>query len=364
MSIDDEWQHFLDNNNNNNNPHKIFDDDNDNDEDDDYDNITSVDDEMGSKRRELYISTKSKIVYLSETEVDIYKIFWGLPILPYATPKEGVVKKQIKINCASQQETDENNERLSKVGLDYLNEDLNANRKTQNIKLLPRRSVYRDIRKVSIGISKKDILSNKTKKKSAFFNCVVIYLRLLINDVFKEFHIKLFNTGKVELPGIKNDLIFDIVLDKLVVILIPYMHPKITIDKNNVETILINSDFNCGFFIKRDRLKTILLCKYNIPCIYDPCTYQGIKCKKEFIVNGKKVVVNFMIFRTGSVLVVGKCVEETLYEAYEIIKNILDAEVAHIRQPNANETVKSKHDKIGKVVKKRKLITKIESFGR
>ena len=41
---------------------------------------------------ELYISTKSKIGYLSK-ELDIQKLFWDIPILSYKIPKEGIIKK-------------------------------------------------------------------------------------------------------------------------------------------------------------------------------------------------------------------------------------------------------------------------------
>jgi hypothetical protein len=42
---------------------------------------------------------------------------------------------------------------------------------------------------------------------------------------------------------------------------------------------LINSNFNCGFFINREALYDILKFKYNLQSIYDPCSYPGIQCK-------------------------------------------------------------------------------------
>ena len=44
----------------------------------------------------VYISTKTKIAYLN-MPIDL-KIFWGIPIIPYAKPCDGIIKKQIKIN--------------------------------------------------------------------------------------------------------------------------------------------------------------------------------------------------------------------------------------------------------------------------
>ena len=46
---------------------------------------------------EIYISTKTKIAYLSE-EIMLNDVFWKLPIIPYHIPEEGIVKKSMKIN--------------------------------------------------------------------------------------------------------------------------------------------------------------------------------------------------------------------------------------------------------------------------
>jgi hypothetical protein len=36
----------------------------------------------------IYVSTKTLILYLSQSRLDLWDLFWGLPILPYDT--EGV----------------------------------------------------------------------------------------------------------------------------------------------------------------------------------------------------------------------------------------------------------------------------------
>jgi hypothetical protein len=45
-----------------------------------------------------------------------------------------------------------------------------------------------------------------------------------------------------------------------------------------------------------------------------------------------------MIFRTGSVLIVGKCEENILLLIYEFLKNVLTAEYKEIRQYSNNPT--------------------------
>ena len=85
------------------------------------------------------------------------------------------------------------------------------------------RIAFKDIRKISVGISKKDLISYRCKKKSAFYNCFVLIFRMKIEEVFKEFHVKVFNTGKVEMPGVQNDATFQEVLSMLLTTLQPHI---------------------------------------------------------------------------------------------------------------------------------------------
>jgi hypothetical protein len=313
---------------------------------------------------DIYISTKSKIAYLNQA-IDLKTIFWQIPVIPYATPKNGVIKKQIKFNSVDQEELNFIQNKLK--GELFVDEQIitSINNPTGRIK-------FKDIRKISIGISKKDIMSYRCKRKSAFYNCFVMILRIKILDAFKEFHIKVFNTGKLEIPGIQNNDIFEQVLINIVAAIKPYMPIVATEDaielnyKQTSTTVLINSNFNCGFYINREILFDILKFKYNIQCIYDPCSYPGVQCKFYFnpdkeVQNGSKiseeekslykniVAVSFMIFRTGSILIVGMCDDSVLYVIYEFLKVLLVNEYSKINQVNVhNMVVKDKKRKIRK----------------
>ena len=47
------------------------------------------------------------------------------------------------------------------------------------------------------------------------YNCFVVILRISIGvDLYKEFHVKVFNTGKLELPGIRSDSDLQLVYNK------------------------------------------------------------------------------------------------------------------------------------------------------
>ena len=189
---------------------------------------------------------------------------------------------------------------------------------------------------------KKDIISYRSKKKSAFYNCFVIIIRLLEGDSFKEYHVKVFNTGKLEIPGIQSEEMFENILKNVINILNKFIKKKVEIQPEKTHTVLINSNFNCGFFINRELLFNILKVNYKLDCIYDPCSYPGIQCK-FFYYEGldeqkgiqqsnlpNETEVSFMIFRTGSVLIVGKCNESVLRNIYEFLKMILSTEFERI----------------------------------
>ena len=285
--------------------------------------ISTIDIGSTPKVSDIYISTKTAIVYLSEF-IDLNDIFWKINISSYHLPKEGVIKKQMKFNLTSKSEV---NDLLSKIeGLDNVEQNFISQIDNPN-----GRVKFKDIRKLSIGISSKDIVSQKSKKKSAFYNCFVLIIRLLHEDVFKEIHVKVFNTGKLEIPGVRSEELFDKLLKTIIDILKPLIGKDIYFKENCKETVLINSNFSCGFYINREILIDILKYKYKINVIFDSCQYPGIQCKYNFTTeDNKNYKMSFMIFRTGSVLIVGKCDEDVLMQVYEFIKNILITEYPNI----------------------------------
>lgn len=370
MNIDQEWENFISYNN-----HEDEDDD-DIDCDDqlteilknepeDYlsANITNDVTSEAPKATNIYISTKTKIAYLN-TPIDLSKIFWDVPVINYYIPKTGVVKKQMKFNSTTQYEVDQIQEKLKDQT--YFEENIITHIDNPNGRIK-----FKDIRKVSIGISKKDIMSYRCKKRSAFYNCFVIILRIKIENTFKEFHVKVFNTGKLEIPGIQNEATFQIILTEVINTLQPHIETPLSYKPDTEITVLINSNFNCGFFINRESLYDILKFKYNIQAIYDPCSYPGIQCKFYYnpdigIQNGCQISeenkhlyknikqVSFMIFRTGSVLIVGKCDENVLMIIYDFLKIILNNEFKNINQKISASEISSivTKDKAKKVRRK------------
>jgi len=304
-----------------------------------------------SKISPIYISTKTKIAYLNKP-VSIYDAFWNVPVQHYYERKEGVIKKQIKFQTTDPAFIASIKEKLEQQPRCY--EEFII----EHIENPNGRIPYKDQRKVSIGISKKDLQGNNAKKKRAFFNCFVLILRINggiappderapEDDIlYKEMHVKVFNTGKLEIPGIQEDATLTQVLRLLVDVLRPQLGDDLNYLPNRCETALINSNFNCGFYIDRDKLFHLLKFKYRMNCNYDSCSYPGIQSKFYYIPDsspdeqtGQQPIsmentlyyeVSFMIFRTGSILIVGKCNEDILMVIYRFICSILTTEYSTI----------------------------------
>jgi hypothetical protein len=320
----------------------------------------------------IYISTKTKILFL-DTPIDIKKVFWEIPIMPYASQCCGIIKKQIKFSCTTKEELEEIEANTQKE-IDK-NDGFIETQIIEHIDNPEGRIKFKDHRKINIGLSKKDILNCRCKKKRAFFNCFVLIVRVEDENsppgarTFKEMHIKVFNTGKLEIPGIQHDNSLKSVIDILIHTLKIVIGDHIDCRKDKCETVLINSNFNCGFYIDRDKLYNALKYKYRINSNYDSCSYPGIQCKIFYYVKGgtcveKKDVaclhvqngqqpttnlndyieISFMIFRTGSVLIVGKCEDYVLHDIYDFIKELFRVEFlniySHIIQPEDDVTKK------------------------
>ena len=321
----------------------------------------------------IYISTKTKILFLS-TPIDIKNVFWEIPIMPYASQCCGIIKKQIKFSCTTKEELEEIETHTQKE-IDK-NDGFIETQIIEHIDNPEGRIKFKDHRKINIGLSKKDILNCRCKKKRAFFNCFVLIIRVEDENsppgarTFKEMHIKVFNTGKLEIPGIQHDNSLKSVIDTLICTLKNIIGDHVDCRKDKCETVLINSNFNCGFYIDRDKLYNALKYKYRINSNYDSCSYPGIQCKFFYYVKGgicveKKddaclhvqngqqpatnlndyIEISFMIFRTGSVLIVGKCEDYVLHDIYDFIKELFRVEFlniySHIIKPE--DDVAKKH---------------------
>ena len=348
----------------------------------DIEDTTSVNEEKKDnnfvpKCSDIYISTQTKTGALDKM-IDLEDIFWKLPIIPYHEQKEGIIKKIIKINSENEEQVAKLEKHISEQK--YIKSEILSKINTVTGKV----KKFKDIRKIIVGMSKKDLINVRKKKKSAFYNCFSIILRIKYKGKFKEINIKLFNTGKLKIPGIKEVETLNISINFLINTINSISNLNVKFLEDKLETVLINSNFNCNFYIIRDRLHNILKYNYNIHSLFDPCSYPGIQCKffynpenthndgvchctQKCEINNKKkkkinkcIIISFMIFRTGSILIVGNCNEAILNNIYNFIVNLLIKESSNgiISKTISDDEYNVEKEKINKYRKQYILVSK------
>ena len=290
----------------------------------------------------INISTKTLMMKASDGLIELEKLFWALELVRYSDPAEGCTKKEMKFTCSSAEEVRHLEERVAPFSYATTNV-------IQHVEVAGK---FRHVCNVKIGLCKKDIMTNRVSKKESFYNCVAIFVRIECDQGFKEFRVQVFNTGKIEIPGVQNNdhvpLILDVLSSSLTAVF-----PAFSILPDSLSVVLINSNFDCRFCIQREKLYTILRDVYSFAVIYDPCHYPGIQCKLYYddagdihsVLRDAYHEISVMFFWTGRVLIVGKCDEHIIHKAYAYVHKILSDEFSKIQDPHVHSSVVKKPPK-------------------
>jgi TATA-box binding protein (TBP) (component of TFIID and TFIIIB) len=233
---------------------------------------------------------------------------------------------------------------------------------------------YGDKRK---GICMEDILHTTAKVKKRFFNQASLVFRLDLSNVdssktlehgspcfkdsvssdtetlissqkFKETNIKLFKNGGFQMTGISSAEMARAALTQLIAL---NKDRGIWTSEPHIKTFdvcMMNSDYNVGKAIRRDRLYRILVEKYGLQSTFEPMRYQGVNTK--FFWNatrpesappgicpcpvpcegdadgsaiGKCKKITISPFRTGSIIITGAKEPRQLMDAYNFMNGIL-----------------------------------------
>lgn len=218
------------------------------------------------------------------------------------------------------------------------------------------------------GISNKKKNKKKTtvNKKKRFDNQATIHWITKKNDEDEYYilNMKVFRNGETQMTGVKDEKHAINAIHKLIDEC-KKLHEKninVCITKNpkelipsNIKTCLINSDFKVGFEIRRDNLHRIVNDKYNNFCVYEPCSYPGVKIQyywnKDNIENngicsctnncngkgsgkgdGECIKVTISTFQSGCILVIGNA-RDQINSAYNYICNIIKNNRKDIYKP-------------------------------
>ena len=205
------------------------------------------------------------------------------------------------------------------------------------------------------------------KKKKYFANQLTI--RIQFNSKYKV-NMKVFNNGKIGITGCKEDHITKNILEYVIEYFKQINEKKQFIIDDEKELklygydiVLINSDFVCGFEIKRDILYSILK-KMNLYVSYEPDIYPGVKicffynkvhqdkqlgichCNKKCKGKGygdeinkcKKITIS--VFQSGSVIITGAKNNYQKDLSYKFINNIIKKHYSSIKKDSLNKLPK------------------------
>jgi TATA-box binding protein (TBP) (component of TFIID and TFIIIB) len=186
-------------------------------------------------------------------------------------------------------------------------------------------------------IHKKQRKATKPKNKSIknFFNQVSIETK---SQKGKKINIKLFSNGAIQMTGCK-DLKYS--LEALNILFTELKQIKAVYDENEkkivekpfvtditelnleklqkIKVAMINSNFNIGFKIDRDKLFQLLHSTGYENSTYDPNIHACVNVKYE---SGNKTVSIF-VFESGAIIITGANNSKQIFEAYNFINKLL-----------------------------------------
>ena len=189
------------------------------------------------------------------------------------------------------------------------------------------------------GVKQKKVKKRKKdnhKKRKFFYNQVTMHVVL-----DKIINVKIFNNGGVQMTGLKH---YE-QSDKILHLLTDSFFQKELIQSKEITTrkiVLINSDFDIGFKIDREKLHRLVSDKEYYSS-FEPIIYPGVNIKYYFNVNhplqngicqcssicdGKGLnrnckKITIAVFKSGKIIITGGQCLQHINTAYEFIHTII-----------------------------------------
>lgn len=224
-------------------------------------------------------------------------------------------------------------------------------------KIIPviKNSIENNLCSTLVGLEYKDIGVGqiKRKKKVATVDKKKFYNQATIigkpHKDGKNINVKFFLNGSISMTGCRdeND---GIMVMKNIINELKKSPDVLDVDKEldikNYSITLINTDYEVGFKIDRDKLYKLMVNNYKIYSSYDPTIYQGVKisymwnensnkkdgvcrcekkCRLEKNMRKKNTckIVTIAIFQSGKIIITGANNIKQTNEAYDYINKIL-----------------------------------------
>jgi hypothetical protein len=318
-------------------------------------------DEFARRISPLNISTQTKSMFLN-TAIDIGALFEYISIIPYVCPGEGIIKKQIILETFTFLEAQQLYEKWTTFQASSPVEVSIKVPAAFRLESPPDRYKYRF--HISVGFYRKNF---KKPSKCAFSHCIALTIRVWFLGKFNDTHIKIFNTGKIEIPGKfvpeyiekLKETVSKLIWDALAIRIVQYTDEPVA---------FVNSNFGVPFVVDLEKFYQILTHTYNLNTNLDICKFHGIKClfyynkelpdhvqtgqietgdhqlsnKKLKLLTAKYMPVHFICYKTGKCLIAGKCSETVLYVVYSFFVQLFIREYANIYEDDRIEEPETK----------------------
>jgi TATA-box binding protein (TBP) (component of TFIID and TFIIIB) len=244
------------------------------------------------------------------------------------------------------------------------------------------------------GICSEDILHTTGKAKNRFFNQSSLVFRLHLTEdsykevadqsatnlsgsstaaTFKETNIKLFKNGGFQMTGVNSEVMARAALTRMIELNWADGNSSIWTERPHIAKFnicMMNSDYNVGAAIRRDRLYKILVEEYGLWSTFEPTIYQGVNTK--FFWNSQKPAnappgicscpqqcegdgdghgtgrckkITISPFRTGSVIITGAKEMRQLEDAYRFFNELLavhESDVLRADTPDVETPARAK----------------------
>jgi TATA-box binding protein (TBP) (component of TFIID and TFIIIB) len=178
---------------------------------------------------------------------------------------------------------------------------------------------------------------DNNKKRKYFYNQVTLHIK-----IDKIINVKIFNNGGIQMTGLKKYS----QSDEILTFLTDLFYKKELIQSTEIksrEIVLINSDFDLGFKINREKLHRLVTEKMYYSS-FEPIIYPGVNikyyynqnhplqkgiCQCDCVCNGKGKngdckKITLAVFNSGKALVTGGRNPTEINTAYNFITTLID----------------------------------------
>ena len=199
---------------------------------------------------------------------------------------------------------------------------------------------------INKGYNTKKISDKKKENKKYFYNQLTLHIYNKLKEN-QRVNVKIFNNGRIQMTGIKSDLI-GITTMKILISELNKLSDKNDIFNEkqilqigDLETVLINSDFDIKREINREFLHRTIVDNGYLSS-YEPCSYPGVNIKyyfnpfkKNFGIcdcdkpcNGKGLnntckKITIAVFKSGKIIITGGRNKNHIQTAYEFITEFI-----------------------------------------